>query len=277
MTKNILLIHGAWVTPACWRHFAGYFEQRGFSCHAPAWPFMDRPPELLRTSPDPALKQQTVKGLVDHYDRIIRAMPEPPILVGHSFGGLIVQMLADRGLGAVAVAIDPGPPRGVLPSIRAIRSALPVLLAWRGWQRTLTMSFESFASTFANTLPPAAMRQAYDEHIVPAPGKIYFQAALGIGNGVDFSNPSRPPLLIVAGEKDLTSTPDMAQAMLKRHRRSPVRADLLQFPGRSHWLIAEPGWQTVAGSIVDWVESLPQSSGSNGSNVKAAGRLQKVA
>jgi len=129
MTKTILMIHGAWVTPACWDDFSRFFEKRGYACQAPAWPFMDRPVQDLRSAPDPALARQTVKGLVDHYDRIIRAAAEPTVLVGHSFGGLIVQMLADRGLGAAAVAIDPGPPRGVLPSVRAIRSALPVLLA----------------------------------------------------------------------------------------------------------------------------------------------------
>jgi pimeloyl-ACP methyl ester carboxylesterase len=254
-TKTILLIHGAWVTPESWDSFRAFYEAKGYQCLAPAWPRLHRPVAELRRSPDPAFAETTIKSLVDHFDRIIRALPEPPILMGHSFGGLIVQMLGDRGLGAAAVAIDPGPPRWVLPSLTAVRSALPVLLAWMGWRRVLTMSFESFASTFANALPPTEQRRAYDQHIVPAPGRIYFQAALGLGNGVNFSNPKRPPLLLVAGEKDRTSTPSMARAMYKKHCRSPVPVELVTFAGRSHWLIAEPGWQEVAGKALEWAEA----------------------
>lgn len=258
MSKTIMLIHGAWVTPDCWSNFRTYFEARGYHCITPAWPCVDRPVEQLRASPDPAFARLSIKMLVDHHDRLIRALPEPPILVGHSFGGLIVQMLLDRGLGATGVAIDAGPPRGVLPSMTAIRSALPVLLSWMGWRRTLSMSFASFAATFANALSPALQRQAYDRHIVPAPGKIYFQAALGIGNGVNFANPGRPPLLLLAGEADRTSTPSMVRAMYRKHSRAPAATDMLVFPGRSHWLIAEPGWEQVAQGIFTWVERLPQ-------------------
>ncbi len=252
MRKTFLLIHGAWVTPACWHDFRGFLEARGHSCVVPAWPFMDRPVEALRHSPDPALARVTIKYLVDHFDRLIRALPEPPVLVGHSFGGLIVQMLLDRGLGAAGVAIDAGPPRGVLPSMRASRSAAPVLFTPLGWRRILTMSFNSFSTTFANTLTAGAMIQAYERHIVPAPGRIYFQAALGIGNGVDFANPARAPLLLIAGGADRTSTLDMVQAMWRKHRRSPARTDMQSFDGRSHWLIAEPGWEDVAGATLDW-------------------------
>jgi pimeloyl-ACP methyl ester carboxylesterase len=254
-TKTIVLIHGAWVTPVSWNHFRSHYEAKGYRCLAPAWPFLDRPVDELRRSPHPAFAETTIKSLVDHFDRLVRALPEPPILIGHSFGGLIVQMLADRGLGAAAIAIDPGPPRWVLPSLTAVRSALPVLLAWMGWRRVLTMSFKSFASTFANALSPLEQRRAYDQHVVPAPGRIYFQAALGLGNAVNFSNPNLPPLLLVAGEEDRTSTPSMARAMHKKHSRSPVRVDLIHFPGRSHWLIAEPGWQDVAGRALEWAEA----------------------
>jgi pimeloyl-ACP methyl ester carboxylesterase len=255
INKTIVLIHGAWVTPASWDQFRAYYEAKGYRCLAPAWPGLDRPAAELRRSPDPAFADTTITSLVDHFDRIVRTLPEPPILIGHSFGGLVVQMLADRGLGAAAVAIDAGPPRGVPPSLTAVRSALPVLLAWMGWRRVLTMSFKSFASTFANALSPIEQRRAYDQHVVPAPGRIYFQAALGLGNAVNFSNPNRPPLLLVAGEKDRTCTPSMATAMHKLHSRSSVRVDLIAFAGRSHWLIAEPGWQEVAGKALEWAEA----------------------
>ena len=186
MSKTILLVHGAWVTTHCWSGFREFFEAQGYKVVVPPWPHMDRAVEALRLTPDPRISGLTVKDLVDHFERHIRSLPEAPILIGHSFGGLIVQMLLDRGLGAAGVAIDAGPPRGVLPSPRAIQSALPVLLAWRGWSRILSMSFESFSTTFANTLPASQLRETYDRHIVPAPGRIYFQAAFGIGIGIRF-------------------------------------------------------------------------------------------
>jgi pimeloyl-ACP methyl ester carboxylesterase len=263
MPKTIMLIHGAWVTPTCWTSFESFFASRGYRVIAPPWPYMERPVEDLRRSPDPRMKDLTIKALVDHFEAHIRALPETPILMGHSFGGLIVQMLLDRGLGASGVAFDAGPPRGVLPSLTATMAAAPVLLAWNGWNRILTMSFKSFSKTFANTLAPAEQRPAYDKYIVPAPGRIYFQAAFGIGNAVNFKNPKRPPLLLVAAAQDRTSTPSMVRAMFKKHSRAPSRTDIIEFPNRSHWLIAEPGWQDVASSAIEWAESLGAATNPN--------------
>jgi pimeloyl-ACP methyl ester carboxylesterase len=165
-------------------------------------------------------------------------------------------MLLDRGHGSAGVVIDAAPPRGVIPSPRAILSALPVLLTWLGWQKVLTMSFKSFSTTFANTMPLAQQRLAYDEYIVPAPGRIYFQAALGLGNGVNFANPKRPPLLLVAADKDYTSTTSMVRAMHRKHSRAPARTDLVTFSELSHWLIAEPGWEEVASGISQWINKI---------------------
>jgi len=254
MSKTILLVHGAWVTTHCWSGFREFFEAQGYTVVVPAWPYMDRPVEALRRTPDPRIAALTVKDLVDHFEKHIRSLPEAPILIGHSFGGLIVQMLLDRGLGAAGVAIDAGPPRGVLPSPRAIKSALPVLLAWGGWTRILSMSFKGFSTTFANTLAPSQQRETYDQHIVPAPGRIYFQAALGIGIAVQFKNSKRPPLLLTTASEDRTCTPSMVRAMYRKQRQAPSRTDILEFPKRSHWLIAEPGWEEVASAILKWVE-----------------------
>lgn len=255
MSKTIMFIHGAWVTPACWDRFKSLYEAEGYACLAPAWPCLDRPLVELKKRIHPQFAKQTIKSLVDHYAKQIQVLPTPPVLVGHSFGGLIVQLLLDRGLGRCGVAIDAGPPRGVLPSFPALKSALPVLLSWGGWRKLHTMSFANFAATFANALPASEQKLAYDTHIVQAPGRIYFQAALGIGNALDFANRNRPPLLLVAGEKDLTSTPSMVKAMFQKHQQSPRPVELMEFARRSHWLIAEPGWDEVAGKILAWVES----------------------
>lgn len=258
MTKTILLIHGAWVTRESWAHFRSYYEERAYHCVAPAWPFVDRSAAQLRDSPNPQLAGLTIGQLVDYFEQQVRALPEPPILIGHSFGGLIVQMLLDRGLGAVGIAIAPGPPRGVLPSPMALWSALPVLLSWFGWRRILTMSFAGFARTFANGLRSSERQAVYDAHIVPAPGRIYFQAALGLGNAVNFANPQRAPLLLIAGAEDRTVTWSMVKAtyrQYRKHRQSPARTDIFCFPGKSHWLIAEPGWEVVAAKALDWAEA----------------------
>jgi len=255
MSKTILLVHGAWVTTSSWTNFKTLLEAKGHKVVVPAWPYVGKAVEELRRHPDPRLANQTIKGLVDYFEEQIRALPAPPILMGHSFGGLIVQMLLDRGLGAAGVAIDAGPPRGVLPSFTAIKSALPVLLAWRGWNRILPMSIESFTKTFANTLPPKVQQATYDQHIVPAPGRIYFQAALGIGNAVKFKNPKRPPLLLIGAKEDRTCTISMVRAMYQKHSHAPSRTDIMEFPARSHWLIAEPGWEEVAEKALAWTEA----------------------
>jgi alpha-beta hydrolase superfamily lysophospholipase len=163
-------------------------------------------------------------------------------------------MLLDRGLGGAGVAIDAAPPRGVLPSVTAIWSALPVLLVWRGWSRIASMSFKSFSTTMANTLSQSEQRRAYDRYIVPTPGRLYFQEALGVGNAVDFANPKRPPLLLIAASEDRTSTPSMVKAMYRKHSRAPSRTDIHEFPHRDHWLIAEPGWEEVADKALKWVK-----------------------
>jgi pimeloyl-ACP methyl ester carboxylesterase len=254
MSKTIMFVHGAWVTPASWDKFTSFFEAQGYSCLAPGWPYVDKPVAELKKNIDARFAEQTIGSLVAHYARELARLPEPPVLIGHSFGGLIVQELLDAGFGRGGVAIDPGPPRWVFPTLPALKSAFPVLFTWNGWNKLHTMSFADFCASFANGLPASEQRAAYDEQIIQAPGRIYFQAALGLGNGVNFANPKRAPLLLIAGEKDLTVTPSMVRAMYRLHKKSPAPVELIEFPGHSHYLIAEPGWEQVAGAIQAWLE-----------------------
>ncbi len=208
MTRTIVFLHGAWVTPLCWEKFIPFFEARGYRCVAPAWPGKDRPIEAIRADPSP-LAGLGVGEIVDHYDQLIRAMDEPPILIGHSFGGLVVQLLLSRGLGSAAVAVNPCPPPGLLPTPRALLSALPVLLRWRGWRPTK----------------------------------------------VDFARADRAPLLIIAGERDWIAPLATVRANHRAYRRSQAITALREFPKRSHWSIAEPGWEEVARYALDWVRA----------------------
>jgi alpha-beta hydrolase superfamily lysophospholipase len=128
-----------------------------------------------------------------------------------------------------------------------------VLRAWNGWNRVLTMSFENFAKDFANGVPASEQRAAYDRHVVPTPGRIYFQAALWIGTGVNWSNPDRAPLLLIAGGEDRTVEQSMVEAAWHNHSRSPAKTAFMAFPGRSHFICGEPGWEEVADYAIRWV------------------------
>lgn len=255
MPKTIVLIHGAWLTPAIWQPWIARYEAQGYRVLAPAWPLMDRSVEELRHSPHPDLGKLTLGKIVDHYAAIVAALPEQPILIGHSYGGLIVQMLLDRGIGAAGVSIDPGPAAGIKPGAKAFLSALPVFLAWRGWSRALTMSFRQFAKNFANGLPVESQQAAFNEHIVPAPGRIYYQSVLGFGASVDWKKSERAPLLLVSGTDDRTVEPGMVRQNHARYAASSATTELASFPGRNHLLIASPGWEEIADSALKWAQS----------------------
>lgn len=265
MTKTIMLVHGAWLTPDCWDGFKTRFETQGYTVHAPAWPYDDRPVEELRRAPHPELRKTGVKAIADHYEQKIRALPEAPIIMGHSFGGVITQVLADRGLGAAAVAIDPAPIAGVFVPPTTLISALPVFLAPFGWARVLTMSRKAFGARFAQTLSKEEADIAYERYVVPTPGKVYYDGLFGIGTKVRFDNPKRPPLLLIAGENDLTAQPSMVKANYEKQTRAPSTTGFKMFPGRSHWLCADRGWEEVADYALDW-------SARNASTVARIGR-----
>jgi pimeloyl-ACP methyl ester carboxylesterase len=253
MTNTVMLLHGAWVSTACWDQFKARYESRGFEVLVPPWPHDDRPIEDLRSAPDPRLAKTGIPEIVEHYARIIRGLPEPPILIGHSFGGLFVQLLVDRGLGACGVAINPAPPRGVLPGPTAFRANLPFVLVPFGWRRVLTMPLGRFRKTFLNTLPVDLQRATFDAQVVPTAGRMFWDGLLTRGTKVHWRNASRPPLLLTTGTLDRTVGAGMNRANYRRYRRAPSRTDFREFPGRSHWIIAEPGWEEVAGAIERWL------------------------
>ncbi|MCP3139415.1 alpha/beta hydrolase [Pyxidicoccus xibeiensis] len=251
-TKTVMLIHGAWLTPLSWEAVRARYEARGFKVIAPAWPYLDRTVEELRANLDPRFAKLNLADIINHYDALIRALPEKPILIGHSFGGLIVQVLLDRGLGAAGVAVDPGPPFGVPAHPKAVWTSRSVFTAWNAWNRALTMSFDGFRAGFANTLPESEMRAAYDKYIVPTPGRIFFQAVLGKGSKITTPNPARAPLLLTAAEFDNTIPLPMVKANAKKQAKSPSKTEFKMFPNRSHTLLLERGWEEVADFILDW-------------------------
>jgi pimeloyl-ACP methyl ester carboxylesterase len=271
MARTIVFIHGAWVTPTCWDRMLPWFEARGYRCIAPAWPGKDRSVDAIRADPSP-LRGLGVGEIVDHYEKVVRSLdePEPPILIGHSFGGLFTQILLDRGLGAAGVAIDSAPPRGVWPfELSAFRALGGALLRSLFGTRVVRWSFGEFRYGFVHTLAESAARAAYDRYVVPETGRVFFQGAMAPIDPrsparVDFANGARAPLLLIAGEKDHVVPPVVNRRNHRAYARSAARTDFREFPDRVHWILAQDGWEEVAQHIAGWLDGLGLGADSGG-------------
>lgn len=260
--QTIIFIHGAWVTARCWDKFIEFFEGAGYDCIAPNWPYNERSLAELRESPDPRLTTIGVAEIVDHYAKIITELDQPPIIIGHSFGGLFTQMLLDQGLGMAGVAINSAPPKGILATPAAIRGNLAPLMTWMGWQKVLTMSRKTFTNLFGNGIPTAEQDKAYNAQIVPTPGRVFFQAATAPFHNtlaVNFKNKNRAPLLLIAGSIDKTVPAELNRANYKKYGgESSEITTFKEFPNQSHTIILEPGWEEVATYALNWLETLPE-------------------
>lgn len=250
--RPIVFVHGLFVTRACWQPWIARYQQLGHRCIAPAFPARDATPVELRTRhPDTATADVTLPMVLDVFTKAISALDEPPILIGHSFGGLLVQLLLQRQLGACGVAIDSVPPAGVM-SLRwsFLRSLLPVLNPLVPSSRPYLMSFRHFCYTFVNTLLPAEQRRAYDAHVAPESRRLA-RAGLGALARVDFKA-MRPPLLLVAGSKDHIMPASLNRKNWRRYCKSPATTAYQEFAGRDHFLIGAPGWEEIADFTLQW-------------------------
>jgi pimeloyl-ACP methyl ester carboxylesterase len=258
-TNTIVLVHGAWVTPRSWDPFRGFYEQRGYRVLTPPWPRLEGEVEEIRRDPS-AMAGLGVTEIVDGYEQIIRLLDEPPIIIGHSFGGLFVQMLLDRGLGAAGVAIDAAQPKGVLRlPFSQIRALGPVLLNPANVNRAVPLNFDQFRYAFANTMTEREAREAFQLNAIPAPGRIVFQTGLANLNPraatkVDYRNDRRAPLLLIAGGDDHIVPASVNRANFRKYRHSTATTDFAEFPGRSHLTIAQDGWEGVAEYALAWAQ-----------------------
>src|SRR5436190_5780403 len=265
MNKTVVFLHGAWMNPLCWDKFTGFFESRGYRCLAPAWPYKDQSVADLKRNPPAALGTLGITEIVDHYAKIIRELDEPPVLIGHSFGGLFVQMLLDRGLGSAGVAVDSAAPKGIFVLYwTTFRSNLHVLVKPGGWRKVLRVSRKDFNYAFIHTLPPDEQRAVYDNYVVPESGRIFFQAAFAPVNDiikVNFKNGKRAPLLLIAGAEDRICRAAQIRANFKKYQGSPAVTEYKEFADRTHWIIGQPGWEEVASYAAYWLERLPAKDG----------------
>jgi alpha-beta hydrolase superfamily lysophospholipase len=257
----LMLIHGAWLSARSWESFADYFGARGFAVSAPEWPRKHGDVEELREHAD-ELAGLGLNEIVDHYEALVRQLEEPPFLIGHSFGGLIVELLLDRGLGRAGVALSPAPPKGILvlpfSSLKAVSPALAHPSKRHG---VVTLTPEEFTYGFVNTFTPEKAAAAYERYAVPETGRIFYEAgfanfALHPPTDVHFKNEQRPPLLIIGAEKDHTVPASVARAQYKKYQHSPARTDYLEFEGRPHLLVVGEGSDEVADAIGSWLDGV---------------------
>ncbi|HEX6626630.1 MAG TPA: alpha/beta fold hydrolase [Gemmatimonadaceae bacterium] len=254
---TIVLIHGLWLTPKSWKGWIDRYQRAGYNVTAPAWPGLSGDIESIRRNPS-ALKGLNLKKIVDHYDHIIRPMERPPILIGHSFGGLIVQMLLDRGLGACGVAIDSAQSAGVavLP-LSTIRSTISILGNPFTYNAVVGLSPEKFHYAFTNSLDETESKKVYDDLAVPGPAHVLWEGALSLLNPnaaskVNYRNGARAPLLFIAGGADHLVPAAINRANVKKYRNSTAITDYREFPNRTHFTVGEKGWEEVADFALQW-------------------------
>lgn len=251
MTKTIMLIHGAWLNSKSWEGFKARYEAKGYTVIAPDWPHDDGDPADLRAHPRKALARSGQRNIIANYERLIRALPESPILIGHSLGGVMVQHLLDRGLGVAGVAIDPAPTPGVGLGPHAIVSALPVFGDLFSGFKVKSMTRKFFKTRFAQTLPENMKDDHFERYIVPTAGKVYWNGVINPIK-INWQNPVRAPLLVMVGSEDLIADASMAKAIFKKQKKAPSLTEFKLWPGRSHWTGIEPGWEAVADFALDW-------------------------
>lgn len=253
MAQTIMLIHGAWLNSRSWENWKIRFEALGYTVLTPDWPGNEGEPADLRANPRKALTRFGPKEIVAHYERLIRALPEKPILIGHSAGGVWVQHLLDHGLGAAGVSIDPAPTPGVGIGLNAAISALPVLGDPFSGGKVKSMSRKFFKRRFANGLPEALKDEMFERYIVPTAGKVYWDGVLAGGAGkITWASKIRPPLLFIAGGQDLIADASMTRAMFRKHKRAASLTEFRLYRDRSHFLCLEPGWEELADAALEW-------------------------
>jgi pimeloyl-ACP methyl ester carboxylesterase len=254
----VVFIHGLWLLPSSWDRWAELFEEAGYSAVTPSWPDDPETVDEARAHPD-VLAGKTLGQVADHVAEVIGALSTKPAVMGHSTGGLLAQMLADRGLSAATVAIDPGPFRGVLPlPISALRSAAPVLANPLNRSRAVSLTLDQFKYGWANALSDDEAKELYESYHVAAPGVALMQMANANINPrteakLDPANPNRGPLLIIDGEVDHTVPWAIANASYKRQSRNPGVTEIVKIPNRGHSLTIDSGWREVADTALRFV------------------------
>jgi pimeloyl-ACP methyl ester carboxylesterase len=257
--KPVVFVHGLWLLPSSWDRWRAVFEEAGYAALAPGWP--DDPETVEEANEHPEVfAGKTVGQVADHVEEVISELAERPAVVGHSFGGLLAQILAGRGRSVATVAIDPAPFRGVLPlPLSALKASAPVLTNPLNYGRAVALTYKQFRYAFANAVSEDEAKELHATFAVPAPGRPLFQAATANLNPwteakVDSRNPERGPLLVISGAKDHTVPWAIANASYKKQKRNTGVTDISEIPNRGHALTIDSGWREVADTALAFVQ-----------------------
>jgi pimeloyl-ACP methyl ester carboxylesterase len=256
--QPVVFIHGLWLLPSSWDRWATVFEEAGFTALTPGWPDDPETVEEAKAHPE-VFAGKSIGDVADHYSAVIGRLTRKPAVIGHSFGGLLTQIVAGRGLSAASVAIDPAPFRGVLPlPISALKAGSPVLGNPANRNRAIPLTYDQFRYAFANAVTEDEAKDLYETFAVPAPGRPLFQAATANLNPwteakVDTDNPDRGPLLVISGEKDHTVPWALSNAAYKQQKDNPGVTEIVEIKGRGHALTIDSGWREVADTALAFI------------------------
>ncbi|MGE0544459.1 MAG: alpha/beta hydrolase [Dehalococcoidia bacterium] len=258
LPDTIVLIHGLWMTPRSWEHWVDHYTNRGYRVLTPAYPGLEVEVEAIRADPSP-LEALTIPAVVEHLEDVICALDRAPIIMGHSFGGALTQILLDRGHGAAGVAINSAPSEGIrVTPPSQIRALFPVLRNPLNRHRPVGFTPEQFHYAFTNTISAEESAKVFDRYYIPAPGRFVWEPVLANftpghqDTYVDFKNDNRAPLLFIAGGEDNIMPASVNESNVKHYRRSKAITAYYEFPGRSHYTAGEPGWEKVADLALAW-------------------------
>ena len=255
----VVFVHGLWLLPNSWDPWREVFEEAGYVTVAPGWPDDPLSTEEAKEHPE-VFARKSVGQVADHYEEVIQALERKPAVIGHSFGGLLTEILAGRGLAAASVAISPAPFRGVLPlPFSALKSASPVLRNPANRNRAVPLTYDQFKYAFANMLDDEEAKELYEKYSVPGAGEVLFQAASANLNPwtelkVDTKNRERGPMLILAGEKDHTVPHAIANSSFKHERKNEGVTEVVELEGRGHSLTIDHGWREVCDTALEFIK-----------------------
>jgi non-heme chloroperoxidase len=254
----VVFVHGLWLLPNSWDNWATFFEEAGYAAVVPGWPGDPESVQEAKANPD-LFADQTLAGVADHYGEAIGKLTKKPAVIGHSFGGMLAQIIAGRGLSAATVSISPAPYRGIIPlPFSALRVASIALRNPANRKRGVPLTPEQFRYGFGNVVSMSESRQLYDAYSVPGPGQTLFQAATanlnpGTEAKVDTKNPDRGPMLIVSADHDHTVPWAIANASYNRQRKNPGITEITKFEDRGHSLTIDAGWRDVAETALQFI------------------------
>jgi pimeloyl-ACP methyl ester carboxylesterase len=277
-SKTVVFITGAFVSHSGWEPWQAYFESKGYTTIAPSWPYKDAPAAELRSQHplnNPGLAALTLTELVDHYANIVKGFPEKPIVIGHSLGGLITQIIVNRGLAAAGVAIHPVPPLGVFPyEFSFLKAGWRALGLFTSLKKTYLMSFKTWQYAFVNGMPLADQKDAYEKNTIPE-SKTVARGGLTSAAKVDFSKP-HAPLLLTSGTLDHIIPAHLNHRNFNKYKKSSDSIlDYKEFPGRNHFVVGQPTWKEDADYILDWLDR--QRAAGPQANDFVATRPQEIA